>query len=211
MNELSRNHCLYVFQKRRLVPNIRVTFQRKKRLFITTSRAVSLFDFFCMRSVVCQNRKRVIDSFIVAWLSKINLARSVYTIYSSSFQINGLKMNNIYVLDKLYMGRANIRAWFEMYTTRIARSYLNIDLNQYLRNVQPYYSSYDLILQFWALLFFASKGFSSGRWAAYILCICITVNSLDFLGVLISLWLRCTSIYTRWWQLLLKNANTMVF
>lgn len=166
------------FRKRRLVPNIRVTFKQKKRLFITTSSVISV-DFFCMRSVVCQNRKRVIDRFIVAWLSKINLARSVYTIYSSSFQINGLKMNNIYVLDKLYMGRAIIRARFEMHTTRIGRSCLNIDLNQYLRNIQPYYSSYDLILQFWALLFFASKGFSSERWAAYILCICITVNSLD--------------------------------
>lgn len=105
LNELSRNHCLYVFQKRRLVPNIRVTFKRNKDCLLQRV-ALSRLDFFCMRSVVCQNRKRVIDSFIVAWLSKINLARSVYTIYSSSFEINGLKMNNIYVLDKLYMGRA---------------------------------------------------------------------------------------------------------
>lgn len=126
--------------------------------------ALSRSDFFgCMRSVVCQNRKRVIDGFIVACLSKINLARSVYTIYSSSFQIKGLKIKNIYVLDKLYMGRATLIAWSEMYTTMVGRTCLNIDLNQYLRNVQPYYSSSDLILPFWDLLLFARKGFSSER------------------------------------------------
>lgn len=171
-----------MFQKKRLVPIIRVKFKRKKKDYLLQQAALSLFDFFCMRSVVCQNRKRVIDGFIVAWLSKINLARSVYTIYSSSFEVNGLKMNNIYVLDKLYTGKAILIAWFEMYTTRIERSCLKIDLNQYLRHVQPYTTvqrSYDSILQLLALLSFASKGFSPGRWAPYTLCICITVNSLD--------------------------------